>query len=269
MSNARPGSYDNIILDHYKKVAKNNGLDGRSSIEDQYIRKIEIECLISEIKKFQTVGKKELTILDVGCGNGHTLEHLTKIFPECKFYGLEFSPDLYKLALSRKIPQTEIFNLDCRQDISIDIKFDFIYTERVIINLLNRKDQYDAISNISNKLVAGGRYLLIESFREALMELNLARREMCLEDVSPSKHNLFLSDHFVSKVKRFNLYEIETVMPSNYMSTHFYVTRVFHKSIRPEGGKVKFSKMAQFFTEALPPAIGNYSPIKFHLFEKK
>ncbi|HLE10444.1 MAG: hypothetical protein A2504_16025 [Bdellovibrionales bacterium RIFOXYD12_FULL_39_22] len=269
MSNLKSGSYDHIILGHYKKVAKNNGLDGRSSIEDQYIRKSELECLSAEIEILQKIHKKELTVLDVGCGNGHTLATVSQRFPGCMFYGLEFSPDLFQLATSRKIPNVEIIHHDCRQEIPFNVNFDLIYTERVIINILNRKDQYIAVDNISKRLSPQGRYLAMESFRESLVELNLARREMCLEDVSPSKHNLFLSEHFANKLERFGLHRIPTAMPFNHMSTHFYVTRVFHKAIRPEGGKVKFSRMAQFFTEALPPAIGNYSPIQFHLFEKR
>jgi SAM-dependent methyltransferase len=41
---------------------------------------------------------KPKRIVDVGCGNGHTLKHFGRVYPEAKLYGLDISPVACKLA---------------------------------------------------------------------------------------------------------------------------------------------------------------------------
>ena len=64
-----------------------------------------------------------------------------KKFKDIKLYGIEFSPDLLKLAKSRKIPDCQIVAGDLREKIPFKEKFNLIITERVIINILDFKEQ--------------------------------------------------------------------------------------------------------------------------------
>ena len=108
-----------------------------------------------------------------------------------------------------------------------------------------------------------------ESFDESLVQLNLARREMKLEDISPKKHNLFLNENLVNYMRdRLSLSERSPVMDKNHLSSHFFVTRVTHQVIRPEGGKVKYSHVSRFFKASQENVFGNYSPILFREFIK-
>src|SRR5690606_2291610 len=145
-------------------------------------------------------------------------------------------------------PNLEVSGGDVREADFCQGQFDLILTERVIINVLERWQQYQAVGNIAQKLRPGGRYIMIESFKEPLQELNRGRKEMCLDPVEESYQNRYIDERFIFKIQQnFGLKEINGNLPSNYLSTHFYITRVFHKAVRPEGGKVKFSRFASFF----------------------
>lgn len=261
-------SYDQLILDHYKKVARNNGLSSTSTMEDPYIRQSEIDFFLSSLREESTRRGRPLRVFDIGCGNGHLLQTIAQRFPEFTLFGLEFTPELYEQALSRKIPQLTLRNGDARlyEDFYEDI--DVVMTERMVINILNKDHQLIVMKNIFKALVSDGLLLMSESFAEPLAELNEARTEMCLDPIDESYQNLYLDESLIEHALSWGMEEEEGTLPSNYLSTQFFVTRILHKSLRPEKGKVKFSRFAKFFTEALPPAVGNYSPILFRAFRK-
>ena len=256
--------YQKTILEHYKKVAHNFGLQDKCAMDDLFVRQKETDFILGEIRRYSNVN----TIYDIGCGNGYLLQQLRDNFPAHQLKGIELTPELYQLATQRQIANCQLVLGDCTDKIHFDNPVDIIITERVIINILSREDQLSALKNIAHGLKTNGIYLMVESFSESLQELNQARKEMCLEPASESYQNRYLDETIINELKSMGFQEISTLMPANYLSTHFYITRIFHKSIRPSGGRVKFSRMAKFFTEALPPAVGNYSPIQFRAFQK-
>ncbi len=259
---------DDLILEHYRKVALYNGLKSSASMDDPYIREHEIKFIIKEIDRYIIEqGDHHIKIMDVGCGNGYLLSVLRDRYKSVDLVGIEFSPDLFKLASSRELLNTDIVLGDIRKSLDLE-SFDIVISERVIINILERRDQYQAVSNIVSALKNGGLYLMIESFREPLTELNHARKEACLSEVKESYQNNYIYELFIHKCKKFGFIETASLTPQNFLSTHFYITRVFHKMVRPLGGKVKFSRMSEFFVDALPDSIGNYSPILFRIFKK-
>ncbi|MBT3237011.1 MAG: methyltransferase domain-containing protein [Bdellovibrionales bacterium] len=263
-------SNDQIILKHYRQVAQANGLAATCTMDDPFVRESETKFIEKEIERFIAERPDQLSfkLMDVGCGNGYLLSYLTARFPTLNCVGVEFTPELLELALSRNLEQAEFLAGDCRQPDFINGQFDIVITERVVINLLVHKQQFRALENIASKVLPGGIYLMVESFREPLAELNRARSEMSLELIEQSYQNRYLSEGHIKAMRRFGLDELPVMTPSNYLSSHFYITRVFHKAIRPSGGQVKFSRCSLFFRQALPPAIGNYSPILFRLFRK-
>jgi len=262
--------YHSRILNHYKKVAKNNGLSPRSSMEDPVIRDSEIEFFLTEIDEVIKLKGDEISILEVGCGNGHLLSLLSWRFKKAKICALEFTPELYEQAKSRGLTNVEVRHGDCVESLQFEGPFDVVITERVIINIINRRDQNKALENIGAAMKIGGLYLLSESFMEPLREINQARQEMMLDQLNESGHNLYIGEMIVRWVAKFGLEEVHehVKMARNHLSTHFFLTRVFHKSVMPEGGKGKYTHFSDFFEKALPPAVGNYSPILFRKFMK-
>ena len=261
---------DQIILDHYKKVAKNQGLLGTSTIQDPVIRDAEIDFFVKSIQAFGVKrGDFNFSCLDVGCGNGILLAKIKEKFPTLELHGLEFSPDLLALAESRNLAGVNFFQGDARIVSNFPKKFDVILSERAIINILEVREQKKALYNIADCLVPGGMYFQSESYFEPLVNLNRARREMQLDNIEPSKHNRFLREFNVLALRDHkSLIETDSVLPSNFLSTHFFVSRILHQLIRPDGGKVKYSHLVNFMTEGFGPAIGNYSPILFKSFIK-
>ena len=141
-------------------------------------------------------------------------------------------------------------------------------SERSIINILKAGEQKKALYNIADSLVDDGMYFQSEPYFEPLVNLNRARREMKLENIEPSQHNRFLKEFNILALRDHkNLKEIESVIPTNYLSTHFFVSRVLHQIIRPDGGKVKYSHLVSFMTEGFGPGVGNYSPILLRSFK--
>jgi len=266
----RTTTNDQIILDHYKKVAKNQGLLGTSTIQDPVIRDAEVDFFTKSIQDFgEKRGDFKFSVLDVGCGNGILLSKIKEKFPTLELHGLEFSPDLLTLAKSRNLEGVNFFHGDARIAADFPKKFDVILSERSIINILEAGEQKKALYNIADSLVPSGMYFQSESYFEPLVNLNRARREMQLENIEPSKHNRFLREFNILALRDHKkLVETESVIPSNYLSTHFFVSRILHQLIRPEGGKVKYSHLVSFMAEGFGPGVGNYSPILFRSFQR-
>lgn len=263
------GQGDEIILEHYTKVATNYGLSPTSSMKDQVIRDAEIQFFITSIKSVIRNEGEGQSLFDVGCGNGHMLATLRQEFPKLKLYGLEFHPDLCKLAQSRVLQNCEVINADMRDGLSMFGAHDFIITERSVINLLDKAEQHAALIHIAMNLKPGGYYFFSESFEAPMHNINRARKEMGLpQDVKPSKHNLWLEEKDLDILKENGLIEALTPMARNHLSTHFYITRVFHPVVLPGGGRAGAGEFQNFFNQALPAAIGDYSPILFRAFAR-
>ena len=59
-------SHEKIILDHYKKVAKNQGLHKNSTMQDPVIRDAEIDFFLKSIQKYgEERGSFDFSLLDV------------------------------------------------------------------------------------------------------------------------------------------------------------------------------------------------------------
>lgn len=239
-------------------------------MEDPYIRESETNFFLKEIGNFcQKHAGDSLTVLDVGCGNGYLLAKISEAFPQLKLMGIEFVPELFELATSREIANCILALGDARELSFFPSNVDIIITERSVINVMNRQDQILVLQNIAYTLRAGGLYIQVESYREPLDLLNQARREMVIaDDIEESGHNLYLNESIIASMVQKGLIEVQATYPKNYLSTHFFVSRVFHKAILPKGGKVKYSLFAEFFREALPSGVGNFSPILFRTFKK-
>ncbi len=262
------GKGDKIILNHYEKLAKSFGEGPHCTMQDQVIRQNEIRFFSQEIDRFCKLNGRALKVLDVGCGNGYLLDVLEKSFPESSFGGIEFSPHLFEIAKNRGLERAVVKKGDCREKNFWPNKVDLIITERVIINLLSWEEQFQAFLNIADLLHEGGLYLMSESFRTPWVQLNKGRKEMLMEEIPISPHNRYLSDKLGSVLDRIGLEEIDGLWPSNYLSTHFYLSRIFSGAVKPKGGVGKNTLFLEFFNEALPPGVGNFSPILFRVFKK-
>ncbi len=265
---------DDYILGHYANVAKQYGLSPQSTIEDQVIRDAETQFLkkaISKILKGLDHVDRPIKVLDIGCGNGITIERLSKSFPRIHFTGVEFSPELYQLCLQRKLPTDKVTFVqgDMRELSAFEsAPFDIIYSQRSVINILGKQKQVQSLKNIASALTDQGHYLLSESFYESWASLNHARAEFQMEEVPISKHNLFLTESRLQTLTKCKMCEYHHDFGRYYLSTHFYLTRVLHPLLKRPGDRSVAPHFVKFLSEGLAPNIGAYGPIQFRWFEK-
>ena len=145
---------------------------------------------------------------------------------------------------------------------------DIIICQRVLINLLDKQDQIKALKNILDSLKSGGILISIEAFSSNLTHLNLCRKELGLSIIPPAHHNLYLEDLFFETPL---LNKEISEEGDNYLSTHYFITRVLHDVAlkATDSPFVRNSLFVDFFDKALPPGIGNFSPLKCMFFRKK
>lgn len=263
-------SNDDYILSHYKEVAENFGHRAQSSIEDLEIREAEVLFFQETLKSLISNLSEPIKILELGCGNAYTLSVLSQVFPNIQFSAIELSPDLHQLACQRKLKNVEFIKGDMRDEellTSLGV-FDVVLTERSVINLIGKKQQNLAFKLLSQCLKPNGYYLMAESFRESWLNLNQARKEFLLPEIPISKHNLYLTYGSLKYLSQLGLTLSQAPVARHYLSTFFYITRVLHPLLRPEGSQLKSPFFNQFMLNAMPPGCGEFSPIQFCLFQK-
>jgi SAM-dependent methyltransferase len=270
--------YDEVIEQHYQGVAQKQGLSSTSTMADERTRELETDAIVKFVGlalESQMVKNTSANIMDVGCGNGYTLEVLAKKYKDHNFVGIEKSDNLRELASSRFKNSTNvnIFVGDVRDpDFSKHIKPDILICQRVLINLLDENDQKLALENIVNAVISpgedhvGGALLFIEAFSTSLGTLNEARAEFGFEPIPPAHHNLYLPDDFFDNPQLVP-FAID-LLPSNFLSTHYYVTRVLHPLFSEGKAFKRNSEFVKFFSGALQQNVGDYAPLKMNAFKK-
>lgn len=265
----KPAS-DELIREHYRKVAETHGASPRSSMEDDTVREKELEWITGCFRRLQQA-HTSLHVLDLGCGNGYTLGRLAlEARPQDTFCGIDFSPELLQIARARGLKNCTLDRGDARALRFSEDEFDFVYTERCLINILDWKGQAQALRQIARVLKAGGTYLMIECFTDGLANNNKARAECGLDAIGPAYHNLYFDPEQLAATVAplFDTVddEAEFPLPPNFLSSHYFVSRVLYPALT-KGEVVRNSEVAKFFS-FLPP-MGNYSPIQARLLRKK
>ncbi|TDT86254.1 methyltransferase family protein [Pseudodesulfovibrio indicus] len=270
-------SYENVIAEHYRKVAEEQGDSPCSTMADQSIRRMETEAICGFVADILSRADRKLVIADVGCGNGYTLEVLSKAFPGQIFLGLEKTPELFAIARKRfeGADNVRVVSGDIRNEADVpEGGIDILLCQRVLINLLDAGDQQKALNNLVNGLRKpeggqGGHALFIESFNSSLANLNEARSEFDLDPIAPAHHNQYLADDYFDH-PGLRPYASETFdLPSNLLSTYYFTARVLHAMLTKGKDFKRNSEFVKFFSAALAPAVGDYSPLKFFAFSRK
>ena len=79
-------NYEKIQKKHYDKEAKLKKSSPKMTMGDDYIRSCETKFILDQIKKNK---KKNIKILDIGCGNGYTLKKISKLKKKTELTGFE------------------------------------------------------------------------------------------------------------------------------------------------------------------------------------
>lgn len=155
------------LKEHYNRV---NPVGPQATCRDIYAKELEVEM----IKKFY----KPDRILDLGCGNGHTLKHLKG---RCKL-GVDFSENLIAEA-KKNDPHSDYSVADVTKVDFLSCVLDTVITERLMINL-KPEEQELLVVKIYYWLSYGGFYLMCEGSRKGFDELNRIRKSVGLPEIS-------------------------------------------------------------------------------------
>lgn len=284
--------YDNTIRRHYDRVAEEKGLSPSSTMGDEVIRANETQTILKFVESvarehrvdaltnggyaLRPNGDIGLTVLDVGCGNGYTIRQLIENIPQYRYVGMEYNEKMREQAETQlaSFPSVQIIAGDLRDPRSISLELesvDILICQRVLINLMGLDDQKKGLNTILGLVRPGGALLFIEAFTSGLQNLNAARGEFEIEPIPPAPHNLYLPDDFF-KHPALHYWRSETFnVPANFLSTHYFVSRVLHEMvlrIMKRDGFVRNSHFVRFLSDALPAGVGEYAPLRINTFQK-
>lgn len=247
------------ILDFWNKRAQ---LDHISGSNDFIAKEIEQQEIINLINEGSTVA-------EFGCGNGETAIRLSKQKNGVYIYAYDFSPEMVALANKNKekLNSNNItFDVkDITDNIPINKKFDFIYTERMLINLENWDTQKRAIEFMCLMLKKGGKLILAENSQDGLDEINSYRKTVGLDKINMPWHNKYLSD---SKMDNLDIPGCSLLRKINYTGTYYFLSRVIN-AINAKKEGVEPSYDAEINKLALNlPSIETMSQGKIWVFER-
>ena len=249
------------IKEHYQQQAKEYQNSPKSTMQDTFTREKEIEVLLEQLRSI-TREYPNPKILEIGCGNGYVAEQLSQKL-NVLIEGIDFCEEFIEIAKQRKA-QKVFFSVGNVLELNYpDETFDVIFTERCLINLETWKNQQKALESIWRKLKPRGKYILVESFRDGLENLNQARAVIGLEPIPETFHNLFFDkNNFLGFIE--DKFEIET--HQKFMSSYFFGSRVLYPALAP-GDLIYNNKFIEFFRDL--PAYGNYSHLQLYVLGKK
>ena len=250
------------MMKHYVDEAEKWGASSASTMEDEITRQRETDMILEFMRRDS--GRK---VLDLGCGNGYTLVVLSQMLPNKQYVGIDTSKELIDIAKKRKIDCHFMVGDACELKDIADKYFDLVYTQRCLINILSWEDKLKALNEIHRVLKPNGFYLMIECFTDGLENQNKARVECGLPELKPAYHNEYFDKRelFNSVEKKFYILE-PWWSCSNFLSSHYFVTRVLHPLVT-KGEQIKNTEFVKFFSY-LPP-MGNYSQIQAYVFRRE
>lgn len=264
---------DDRILDHYRQEATQHRLRPTSTMADEITREREVRAVVDWLRR---LGAGSGRLLEIGCGNAYLLSLIRDSFQDLELSGIDLSPDMVAIALERRLARCSIATGDVRSLPFPDEHFDFVVSERCLINVLDPDDQMTALHEVARVVRSGGHAILIEAFTDAAENLNAARDELGLPAIPMTHHNRwFDKGAFLGALDgSFDVINADTMngegeiqgLGPNFLSSHFFVSRVLYPAVTKRD--VRYNTEFVRFFAPLPPR-GNYSPIQLYVVSRR
>jgi ubiquinone/menaquinone biosynthesis C-methylase UbiE len=235
---------------------------------DVFLRKLERATLIAHLRRLGC--NRDSRVLDAGCGDGGTLFALAEALG-CTLTGSDYSTAMIDLALQklagRPNPRLNFSLADVREigTVFAPESFDFVSTDRCLINLESNDEQFAAIEALADLLRPAGYYLAIENFIEGNDRLNQLRSLYGLPPIKIRWHNRFFHEAaFVAHAKR----HFRTVEKFDFSSSYYFATRVIYSTHCAAEGKSPDYRHPIHEQSTKLPTFGDFSPIKLFVLGK-
>jgi len=190
------------------------------SMYDKHLLNAEIELLRRRISP-------NMKILDAGCGEGEGTIVYSSI-PGVVVHAVDFSETRLALARQRLAPRDNVVfkQVDFLQEYACDKDYDFIISQRFLINLMEWPLQQRVLLDLMNGLKPGGRLLMLEGSKQGVNSLNELRSALNLAPIPVKWHNLFFDDDLLISFMEQHEYRL---VEQDGLGTYFMLTR----GIRP------------------------------------
>ena len=247
------------ILEHWNHRAN---LEDRAGSDDVILKQLEVNAISSYIVN-------GMVVAEFGCGNGTAAIQLARNF-DIELYCFDFSPAMIE-STRRNAKKENLENrihfdvCDVRNEPAFQRKFDLVYSERMIINLPDWQIQARTIRYLLSHLKPGGKYLMCESSKVGLNNLNKLREMVGLHSISPPWHNVYIEDELVNSLE---LADAELVKVEPFSSTYYFLSRVVNASLaKKEGVEPSYQAPVNQLAFQLP-SFGDCAQSKIWVFEK-
>lgn len=238
------------------------GLGQWAGTRDITAKQLEVEAIASYVRD-------GMRILEVGCGNGITAIELARRF-KVEIFASDFAADMIAAAKSMAAGQSLKGSLqfhvgDVQSVSSLADKFDFIYTERVLINLPDWPAQRQAIHDITTLLTDGGSYAMCENSQDGLEELNGLRERFGLAAIQAPWHNRYLRD---AELEQLAIPGVVLAGINFYSSTYYFLSRVINAALAQQEGKEPDYEAPVNLLSLRLPSIGTLGQGRIWLWRK-
>jgi SAM-dependent methyltransferase len=231
-----------------------HGRDPYATSRDANLRELEIAFLAGHLPGGR--------VLDLGCGNGYTLLSLAARH-RGEMIGVDFSQtlidgarELHATGDASHLPVTFVHG-DVRQLMYEDGSFDAAISERCLLNLPSREDQWRTINEVHRVLRPGGIYLMVEGTEDGLARLNSVRAAVGLAEIPSVSDDNFSSLKFDEGELAVQLEGRFEIAETRYFSAYYLVSRVLQPLLAlpraPSFGAV-MNRHARAIDEAMPTA---------------
>jgi ubiquinone/menaquinone biosynthesis C-methylase UbiE len=212
-------------IQEYYRVRAGSGKYATSP--DFNLREVEIDYLARWMKDGQR-------ILDVGCGTGYTVLRHASMF-DAAFSGIDFVPEMIdearRLATEFRTKNDVAFRIgDVTRIDEPDGSYDVVVSERCLLNLPSRNDQWRAIGEIARVLKPGGLYLMLEGTLQGLRRLNDVRSRFGLEPVPEADpiYNWFSNKFDEDEMLPVALGSFKKLVHIQRFGMYYLISRVIH-----------------------------------------
>lgn len=214
-----------------REFEERNALDPYATSRDYNLRELEITAIDRELAAPGDV-------LDLGCGNGHTLLSLATGRRGWRMTGVDFSTSLVagaRALLAERAATLESDVVFLEADAIAHMaalptaSVGYVITERFLQNLPSREAQLNAIRDAYRVLAPGGRLLMCEGSQTSFERLNDLREAVGLDRIpSTTRENITAIRFEDDEVEAF-LGEVGFVLARKLgFSAYFMMARVLH-----------------------------------------